>query len=392
MRRKFSALLAVAAVACPTMKSLKRVGKQPQKYVFTLNICDVRGLPADCGTVALSWQRGERTVHSPSVTAQGSGSERGARIDAKLTQLATLYARNDRFDTKPSTLRVVRHDASGKPTELGHAELDLAEYVPSQENGSGQPEQVRQILMTPPKGSGLTEQCLVQLSVAAQTMAAATDAAMSEGTPSEAGDATGGAGGGIDGASSRKGASALTHEALVALEAQQAANGKGKASRTTLSFPRGSASAGATSKAAQAAQAQAAQLAQLLQDAQADARQAESRVSTLQHRLRVEVLQSTEEVLESAGAVKHPSELAKIYLRQLQQVLDQVDRIAYDDGGQVGGGGGITSLEAEVLQLRRDLATCKVELAELTCEKAELEHVARRLNKQLAELAALNLR
>ena len=374
------------------MKSLKRVGKQPTKYVFTLNICDVRGLPVDCGTVALSWQRGERTVHSPSVTAQGSGSERGARINAKLTQLATLYVRNDRFDPKPSTLRVVRHDASGKPTVVGNAELDLAEHVPSLEHGSEQPAQVRQILMTPPKGSGHTEQCLVQLSVAAQTMAAATgDAAMSEGTPSEAGDATAGAGGGADSAGSRKAASALTHEALVALEAQQAASGKGKASRSTMSFPRGGqGSSGAAGKAAQAAQAQAAHLAQLLQDSQAEARHAESRVSTLQHRLRVEVLQSTEEVLESAGAVKHPSELAKIYLRQLQQVLDQVDRIAYDDGGQVGGGGGISSLEAEVLQLRRDLATCKVELAELTCEKAELEHVARRLNKQLAEVAALN--
>ena len=37
-----------------------------------------------------------------------------------------------------------------------------------------------------------------------------------------------------------------------------------------------------------------------------------------------QVLQSTEQVLENAGSVKHPAELARMYLRQLQFVLDQV--------------------------------------------------------------------
>ena len=37
-----------------------------------------------------------------------------------------------------------------------------------------------------------------------------------------------------------------------------------------------------------------------------------------------QVLQSTEQVLEKAGSVKHPTELARMYLRQLQFVLDQV--------------------------------------------------------------------
>ena len=36
-----------------------------------------------------------------------------------------------------------------------------------------------------------------------------------------------------------------------------------------------------------------------------------------------QVLQSTEQVLENAGSVKHPAELARMYLRQLQFVLDQ---------------------------------------------------------------------
>lgn len=49
---------------------------------------------------------------------------------------------------------------------------------------------------------------------------------------------------------------------------------------------------------------------------------------------------------------------------QLDPPTLQVDRIAYDNGGSLGGGGGVTSLEAEVLQLRRELAASKIELAE----------------------------
>lgn len=40
------------------------------------------------------------------------------------------------------------------------------------------------------------------------------------------------------------------------------------------------------------------------------------------------------------------------------------------------------------VQLRRELSHSKVELALLMGEKDELEHVAKRLNKQLAEVAA----
>jgi len=65
-----------------------------------------------------------------------------------------------------------------------------------------------------------------------------------------------------------------------------------------------------------------------------------------------------------------------------------VDRIAYDEGGSVGGGGGVSSIEAEVLQLRRELAASKVEVAQVAGERDELMHVARRLNKQLAEVGA----
>ena len=48
----------------------------------------------------------------------------------------------------------------------------------------------------------------------------------------------------------------------------------------------------------------------------------------------------------------------------------------------------MSALEAEVLQLRRDLAAAKIESANLAGERDELMHVARRLNKQLAEEAS----
>ena len=40
-----------------------------------------------------------------------------------------------------------------------------------------------------------------------------------------------------------------------------------------------------------------------------------------------------------------------------------------------------------MLQLRRDLADSKVEVARLSNERDELAHVAKRLNKQLATVA-----
>lgn len=67
--------------------------------------------------------------------------------------------------------------------------------------------------------------------------------------------------------------------------------------------------------------------------------------------------------------------------------MDHVERIAYDTGGPGGGGGGVSSLEAEVLQLRRELSDSKMAIALLAGERDELEHVTLRLNKQLAEVA-----
>jgi len=93
-------------------------------------------------------------------------------------------------------------------------------------------------------------------------------------------------------------------------------------------------------------------------------------------------------VLERSTRIRSKAELSEVYHRQLNLIMDQVDRIAYDEGGAVGGGGGVSSLEAEVLQLRRDLAASRIEAANLAGERDELMHVARRLNKQLTEEAA----
>jgi hypothetical protein len=137
------------------MKSLRRVGTTQTKFVFSVHVADVRGLPASVTTVAVSWQRGDKAVATPSVTAQGSGTERGARIDAKLTHVATLYAHKDTYQSKPSILRVMHVPTAGaKPVVVATAELDLAEYVPTHAKGEAPPKpQVRQMVMTPPRGS-----------------------------------------------------------------------------------------------------------------------------------------------------------------------------------------------------------------------------------------------
>jgi regulator of replication initiation timing len=67
--------------------------------------------------------------------------------------------------------------------------------------------------------------------------------------------------------------------------------------------------------------------------------------------------------------------------------MDQVERIANDNGGSLSTAGSVSNLESEVLVLRRELASAKMEIARLAGENDELSHVTRRLNKQLAGLA-----
>jgi hypothetical protein len=261
------------------MKSLRRVGTTQTKFVFSVHVADVRGLPASVTTVAVSWQRGDKAVATPSVTAQGSGNERGARIDAKLTHVATLYAHKDTYQSKPSILRVMHVPTAGaKPVVVATAELDLAEYVPTHAKGEAPPKpQVRQMVMTPPRGSehkGL--QVLVQLSVASQTLTAA-DASRAasglDGGTSEAGDSE-----------ASQESAALTHEALSAYD-ERGQDGRGGGAPAAGWH---AAASKATAGKAGGKRPDVAQVAQMMADAQEDARSAEARVNTLQHRLRVE--------------------------------------------------------------------------------------------------------
>ncbi|KAL1496249.1 hypothetical protein AB1Y20_016212 [Prymnesium parvum] len=135
------------------------------------------------------------------------------------------------------------------------------------------------------------------------------------------------------------------------------------------------------------AAARSSELQQLLETTRADVRQAEQRLASLQQRLRTDVIATTEAMLQRVAS-KPRAEQAKLFHQQLLFVVDQVDRIAYDNGGSIGGGGGVSGIEAEVHQLRRDLAAAKVEMAETEMERVELDHVAHKLNKQLADLAA----
>jgi len=138
---------------------------------------------------------------------------------------------------------------------------------------------------------------------------------------------------------------------------------------------------------AKVATTRVAELTQLVADATADARQAESRLSTLQFRLRTEVVDNATSVLEKGATTKKAEELARMMQRGLILLKDQVDRIAQDNDGSIGGGGGVSPLESEVLVLRRELAEAKLEVARLAGENEELNHVVRRLNKQLVSHA-----
>lgn len=100
------------------------------------------------------------------------------------------------------------------------------------------------------------------------------------------------------------------------------------------------------------------------------------------------MIESTLEALERVKDVKKPEEVAKAYHAQLVHVMDMAGRIANDNGGALGNGGGVSRLEAEVLQLRRELASAKMEVARLAGANDELDHVVRRLNKQLVSVGS----
>jgi len=367
------------------MRSLTRIGKQPLKFTFEVYVRDVRGLPSDAELVAILWERsGKTSAKSATVATEslgGGSSERSATFDEKLCTSATLFrsAKRATIDAKPSTFSVI--DMRGMI--LGSAEFDLAEFAELNTDVPARSKQLFCMSRASKRGGGPEVQLTIQMTIsshwhqlgdAAPSLRDDDDAnaadVNSDGTPSDRSLAS----------------SALTHEALQALEASQKTVPKGAMARSHSFHKSVDRTAGKGGKEA----GKVAELSQLAAAAAADARQAESRLATLQYRLRTEIIESTTETIERAHGMRKADEQAKCYHKHLLYVKDQIERIAADDGASGAGasGAGVSPLESEVLLLRRELAAAKMEIAVINGEKDELDHVAKQLNKQLATLAS----
>ena len=335
------------------MKGFSRMGKQPLKFTFEVYVCDVRGLPSSTGSIVVVWERGAGKASARSTSAQTElvpGSiERCAMVNGKLRTMATLYrsAKRATFDQKLTTFNLI--DASTL-TVIATTEFDLAEYAELDAEKPAKPVLLMPRLIRKDLPSNM--QITVQMTIKSHWH-------QGDAVPSFREDQDA-----VDGGCSQ-GTPSAPNEALQALDASQ------RTANTQL-LKTGSKLAEAQQLAAVAA---------------SDARQAESRIATLQFRLRTEIVESTSETLERAQALKKADEREKAYQKQLIYIKDHVERIAADNGASLSGHGGVSPLEAEVLLLRRELATAKMDTARLAGEKDELDHVARRLNKQLTELA-----
>jgi hypothetical protein len=264
------------------MHKLTHLGKQPLKFTFELYICDVRGLPADVSQVSILWDRSGKTLSksSTAVTQATGSAERYACVDEKLRTTATLY-RNSRkatFDGKPSTITVL--DMSGgpysAPTPLGSADFDMADHAELDAQAAPRSKQLR-VPRVVRRGDTADLDITIQLSISSQWHqgggageAPSRESTMDDGTTSAGGTSA---------------SSALTHEALQALDAANGGGAAGSFAKVKLarssSFTRGGKATKDSSRVAE--------LSMLVAGAAADARQAESRLATLQFRLRSEV-------------------------------------------------------------------------------------------------------
>ena len=401
------------------MKALKHIGKQPLHFTFDAYFCDVRGVPLDSSQVAISWERGNGKM---SVTSDGrhtepTGSEdKMATIDTTLSMPATLYrsARRCVYDAKPTIIRVL--DLSGgpyaTPTVLGTVDFDLSLEVDLNEDSPARSKQVQVPRALPRKGEARRDSgsghnfMTIQMTIKSIWHHDTFDGKAPSPAPASSLYPSAGSGPpgppsisaiSSSGASNSAASNASTHDAallsLMDRGSHGSAHGGGGGAgpgRRALSFERGkTAHARTGSKAAAAAQdtGRIAELSQLVASATADARAAETQLSACQYRLKTEVVKEIETVLEKAkdgnntNSKLRPEELVKVYHKQLVNTLDQVGRIA-ESGLQRAGG--VSPLEAEVLSLRRELADSKVEVARLMGENEELQHVSKRLTKQLA--------
>ena len=381
------------------MRAFKHVGKQPLKFVFEAYVADVRGLPNDVSQVAIVWERGGKAstmVTSSTVATQTTGSEeRTAMLDETLRMPATLYrsSRRASFDAKPTLIRVL--DMSGvpftTPSTLGTADFELSDHADLNMDSPARTKQLKLPRALLRRGDAKGDMIItLQMTIrsrwiqheGAEGGGAAKELPERPELPSACAAST------ASDASSSAASSSLTHAALQALEASHVSSQSGAAEAQLLTH---SLVRHGEQRLKGKESSRIAELSQLVSAASADARAAESRLAACQFRLRTEVIDSIEGTLNQAKDIKKVDELAKVYNKQLVLVLDQVGRIASDNGGSISAvgsaRGGVSPLEAEVLSLRRELAASKVEVARLNGEKEELDHVARRLNKQLADTA-----
>ncbi len=407
------------------LRGMKHVGKQAVKVTIELSLCDVRCVPPGVTHIAVCWERGQ---HVLSTRVAAVDNERLATLNSRLKLNATLYRqRNGQLAPKPSTLRVLDRSRSAPTAVIGEASLELGDVEP------GARPRVKQVQMATLGNPAVP--MLAQLSISVESegetsAAAEISAAEAELRAAEAEVAAAAAAerparahkGEL--APRKMGAQGVTFNAPSAAPERTGGSASGSASSSasgakvlrTMSWGRGSKGKSDAGKGGERGGSVSASVESQLAAAQQEARHAEGLVTTLQHRLRTEVIVCAEETLERAAKLRHASEQARVYHEQLVLMLDQVaryaeicprcrrdptsssslrsqrapvhaqvERIAYDEGRAVGGGGGVSPAEAELLQLRRDLAASKRREAEVAGERDELRHVAQRLTKQLAD-------
>ena len=306
------------------LRGMKHVGKQAVKVTIELSLCDVRCVPPSVTHIAVCWERGQ---HVLSTRVAAVDNERLATLNSRLKLNATLYRqRNGQYAPKPSMLRVLDRSRKAPTAVIGEASLELGDVEP------GARPRVKQLQMATLGNPAVP--MLVQLSISAESegetsAAAEISAAEAELRAAEAEVAAAAAA--ERPARAQKGELA-PRKAGVAFNANGAAPERSGSSTSgtkvlrTMSWGRGSKGKSDAGKGGERGGSVSASVESQLAAAQQEARHAEGLVTTLQHRLRTEVIVCAEEALERAAKLRHASEQARVYHEQLVLMLDQVAR------------------------------------------------------------------